>query len=85
VKKPKNYSRAKRIYCKPEIKVCPYCGSQLKRSHTTCNKKIFTLNQTLHIISHAYKCTNQKTVQTQKKYTNPKNHKKSASNTTNSE
>jgi hypothetical protein len=41
--------------------MCPHCGSKLKRSHTTCNKKIFTLKQqTLHIISHAYKCTNQK-------------------------
>jgi hypothetical protein len=63
VKKSKNYSRAKRIYYKPEIKVCPHCGSKLKRSHTACNKKIFTLKQTLHIISHAYKCTNQKTCQ----------------------
>jgi hypothetical protein len=58
VKRAKDYSRAKQVYFKPEIKLCPHCHQPLKRSHIAWRKNIFTLKQTLHITSHAYKCTN---------------------------
>jgi hypothetical protein len=58
VKKRKNYSRATKLYFKPEIKLCPHCSTPLKRSHTAWRKNIFTLKQTLHITSYAYKCKN---------------------------
>jgi hypothetical protein len=58
VKKHKNYSRATKLYFKPEIKLCPNCKTPLKRNHTASRKNIFTLKQTLHITSYAYKCKN---------------------------
>jgi hypothetical protein len=60
VKKRKNYSRAKQLSFKPEINLCPHCKHPLKKSHIAWQKNIFTLKQTLHITSHAYKCKNQK-------------------------
>ena len=58
MKKRKNYSRAKQLFFKPEINLCPHCNHQLKKSHITWHKNIFTLKQTLHVTSYAYKCKN---------------------------
>jgi hypothetical protein len=58
VKKRKNYSRAKQLYFKPEINLCPHCNHQLKKSHIAWQKNIFTLKQTLHVTSYAYKYKN---------------------------
>jgi hypothetical protein len=58
VKKAKDYSRAKQVYFKPEIKLCPHCHQHLRRSHIAWRKHVFTLKETLHITSHAYRCKN---------------------------
>jgi hypothetical protein len=65
VKKRKNYSRAKQLSFKPEINLCPYCKKQLKQSHIAWQKNIFTLKQTLHVTSYAYKCKNKTCQNTQ--------------------
>jgi hypothetical protein len=58
VKKAKDYSRAKTVYFKPELKLCPHCHQPLKRSHIAWKKHVFTLKETLHITSFAYRCPN---------------------------
>jgi hypothetical protein len=58
MKKAKDYSRAKTVYFKPELKLCQHCHQPLKRSHIAWRKTIFTLKETLHITSYAYRCTN---------------------------
>lgn len=46
------------IWFRPEIKNCSYCNSKLRRSHTAWNKKIATLDGTIHAWSVAYACEN---------------------------
>ena len=58
MKTAKDYSGAKTLYFKPELKLCPNCNKQLKRSHIAWRKHIFTLNSVYHVTSLAYKCSN---------------------------
>ena len=57
MKTAKNYSGAKSLYFKPEIKLCPNCNKPLKRSHIAWCKHIITLNGVFHVTSIAYKCS----------------------------
>jgi hypothetical protein len=68
VKKAKDYSKAKQVYFSPEIKLCPHCHQQLKRSHIAWRKNIFTLKETLHITSYAYRCKNKACSKPQQTY-----------------
>ncbi len=58
MKTAKDYSGAKSLYFKPELKLCPNCNKPLKRSHIAWRKYIITLNGTFHVTSIAYKCSN---------------------------
>lgn len=58
MKTAKDYSRAKQVYFKPEIKLCPHCHQPLKRSHIAWKKNIFTLKELLKVTSYAYHCKN---------------------------
>jgi len=58
MKTAKDYSQAKTLIYKPEIKLCPHCGAALRRSHTAWRKHIITLRATLSVTSYAYKCPN---------------------------
>ena len=58
MKRAKDYSRANTVYFKPELKLCPHCNQPLSRSHIAWQKYVFTLKETLHVISYAYHCTN---------------------------
>ncbi len=58
MKTAKDYSRAKTLIYKPEIKLCPHCGTTLRRSHTAWRKHIITLRENLHVTSYAYRCPN---------------------------
>ncbi|MDR0373508.1 MAG: hypothetical protein LBI79_08145 [Nitrososphaerota archaeon] len=68
MKKTKDYSRAKQLYFKPEINLCPHCSQPLKRSHIAWQKSIFTLKETLHTTSYAYKCKNKNCKNTKETY-----------------
>src|SRR5208282_263904 len=58
MKTAKDYSGAKTLCFKPEIKLCPNCNKPLKRSHIAWRKYIITLNSIYHVTSTAYKCSN---------------------------
>ena len=58
MKKAKDYSGAKTLYFKPELKLCPNCDKPLHRSHVAWRKNIITLNGIFHVTSLAYKCSN---------------------------
>jgi len=58
MKTAKDYSRAKTLYYKPELKLCPNCQTPLQRSHVTWRKHVIALNGIHHVTSLAYKCSN---------------------------
>ena len=58
MKRAKDYSGAKTVYFKPEIKLCPNCNRPLKRSHIAWRKHIITLSSVYYVTSLAYKCGN---------------------------
>lgn len=68
MKTAKDYSRAKQVYFKPEIKHCPHCKKPLKRSHIAWRKNVFTLKETLHVTTYAYRCTNKTCLKTNETY-----------------
>jgi hypothetical protein len=58
VKTAKDYSGAKTLYFKPELKLCPNCNKPLKRSHVAWHKHIIALKGINNVTSLAYKCGN---------------------------
>lgn len=68
MKTAKDYSGAKPVYFKPEIKLCPHCNAPLKRSHVAWRKHILTLKDTFHVTSCGYRCSNNACPQPQTVY-----------------
>jgi hypothetical protein len=68
VKTAKDYSGAKTVYFKPEIKLCPHCNAPLKRSHVAWQKHILTLKTIFDATSYAYRCSNKTCPQPQTIY-----------------
>lgn len=68
MKTAKDYSRAKSLYFKPELKLCPNCNKPLTRSHSAWRKYIITLNGIFHVTSIAYQCSNTACPQPQARY-----------------
>lgn len=58
MKTAKDYSGAKILYFKPELKLCPNCNKPLQRSHVAWSKHIIILTGVFHVTSLAYKCSN---------------------------
>jgi hypothetical protein len=68
MKRAKDYSGAKPLYFKPEIKLCPHCNTPLKRSHIAWQKNIFTLKGIFHVVSYTYRCLNKACPEPKKLY-----------------
>jgi hypothetical protein len=58
MKTARDYGGVERLYFKPELRCCPFCGVKLRRSHVAWRKHIITLRGIFYAVCYAYKCPN---------------------------
>ncbi|MDR2203324.1 MAG: transposase [Nitrososphaerota archaeon] len=68
----KNIQQSKTTILQARNKLVPHCNQPLKQTHIAWHKNIFTLKQTLHITSYAYKCKNKTCQNTKETYRSTK-------------
>lgn len=52
----KSFPDARRVYFKPEIRSCPYCGAKLRYDHATSRKFVITLTETIFTVNQGFRC-----------------------------
>jgi hypothetical protein len=56
MRKPKDNRRVPKRYYRPEVRLCPECGTPLARLYTLWDKFIVTLAGRRHVFNQAYHC-----------------------------
>lgn len=60
MRKAKDNQNVCKVYYRPTITTCPYCGAPLRRRWTVWDKYVLTLDGRLHVFSQGYSCSRQR-------------------------